>query len=152
MGTVRHACERARVLISLELDVELAEVESSLLERHLGACQTCVEYREQIRAFTDELRAAPQVDYRSNLAPVRRLPRRVPVRRIVHLSAAAVAMLTVGGTVGHSLADRDPPATTPGPVVTVVSVRNEPGIGSQAPLVSGPRPLPIGQRNAAADF
>ena len=150
MGHVRQTCERAHVWISLELDSELAEVESGLLDRHLAVCEECVAYRERARAFTAELRTAPAVPFRSNVSMLRRR-RHVPVKRIVHLAAAAVAMLTIGGTVGHSLADHSP-TVTPGPVVTVVSVRNEPGVGSQAPVISTRRALPLGQRNAAEDF
>jgi len=150
MGHVRQTCERAHVWISLELDGELAEVESGLLDRHLATCEECVGYRDRASAFTTELRAAPTVPFRSNVTMLRRR-RHIPVKRIVHLAAAAVAMLTIGGTVGHSLADRAP-RVTPGPVVTVVSVRNEPGVGSQAPVISIRRSLPLGQRNAAEDF
>jgi predicted anti-sigma-YlaC factor YlaD len=150
MGHVRQTCERAHVWISLELDNELAEVESGLLDRHLATCEECVAYRERTHAFTSELRASAALPFRSNVTLLRRR-RRVPARRIVHLAAAAVAMLTIGGTVGHSLADRNP-TVTPGPVVTVVSVRNEPGVGSQAPLATVRHSLPLGQKNAAEDF
>ena len=151
MGHVRQTCERAHVWISLELDGELAEVESGLLDRHLASCEECVGYRDRARTFTAELRTAAAVPFRSSRATPLRRRRHVPVKRIVHLAAAAVAMLTIGGTVGHSLADRNP-TVTPGPVVTVVSVRNEPPVGSQAPIVSVHRVLPLGQRNAAEDF
>ncbi|MFN8224041.1 MAG: hypothetical protein U0R50_12435 [Gaiellales bacterium] len=151
MGRLGHACERARVWISLELDDELAEVEAGLLARHLTSCETCVAYRGQVAGFTTELRVAPALAHTSNVVTIGRRSRRLPVRKLVHLSAAAAVIATIGGTVGHSLAKPET-RRVPGPVVTVITVRNQPGVGSQAPVTAAQRALPLGQRNAAADF
>jgi predicted anti-sigma-YlaC factor YlaD len=59
-----HLCERARSWASLRADGELSELESALLDAHLGRCLPCSAFARG----TDEIAAALQV------APLERPP------------------------------------------------------------------------------
>jgi anti-sigma factor RsiW len=53
-------CERAREWASLRLDGELSLLEEELLERHLGACESCAAFEAGMRETTELLRTAPE--------------------------------------------------------------------------------------------
>ena len=56
------ACERAAEWISLELDGELGFLERSVLHRHLARCEDCRSAGAAIDAFTQAIRAEPELE------------------------------------------------------------------------------------------
>jgi predicted anti-sigma-YlaC factor YlaD len=89
-------CERARAWASLRIDGELSELESALLDAHLGRCASC-------RTFA---RGATEVAAALRAAPLERPARRVLVpRRAGHSAlralqvAAAVAVVVSAGVI-----------------------------------------------------
>lgn len=53
-------CERARELVSLQLDGEISEIERLLVRRHLGRCDECTAFAESVQLATDTLRGSEQ--------------------------------------------------------------------------------------------
>ena len=98
--TRTRACDQARSLVSLRLDDELSELESALLEAHLGACEACREFSSETETATRKLRAAPL----ERLAHPIWLPtprRRAYLRGLQTAAAGAVAAAAVlAGVVG----------------------------------------------------
>jgi predicted anti-sigma-YlaC factor YlaD len=96
MGRVAQDCERARAWISAELDGELSEFESTLLQGHLHECRACGAFRTSAGTFTRELRQAPLEPLAHPIAvPGRRRivlqPLRVPA-----VAAMAVSIFALG--------------------------------------------------------
>jgi len=90
-------CDRTRERVSLELDGELSPYESSALERHLRRCPACAIFADNVRGYTELLRAASLEE-----APRFVLPRR---RRAMRLSVgvgAAVASTAAAALVALS--------------------------------------------------
>ena len=54
-----RGCSRAQAWASLELDGELSQLESVLLERHLERCAGCAVHVSDMRALAEALRTAP---------------------------------------------------------------------------------------------
>lgn len=54
-----RGCSRALAWASLELDGELSQLESVLLERHLERCAGCAAHVGEMRALASTLRTAP---------------------------------------------------------------------------------------------
>jgi predicted anti-sigma-YlaC factor YlaD len=96
-------CERARQWISLGADGELSPFEQALLASHLGRCEECSAFRDDVTAIARGLRSAPlERMSRPVDLPLRR---RMPLRRLqlgAATSAAAIALvaLALGGTLG----------------------------------------------------
>jgi predicted anti-sigma-YlaC factor YlaD len=109
-------CERARMWASLSLDGELSELERALLDAHLARCAPCAGFVEEVRAATQELRAAePELPGR----PIAVSGRRRLLRPIYVTSAAAALAFAVGlGAVVESIG-------TSGPRVVTVDVSSE---------------------------
>ena len=101
--TVRsRQCDRARELVSLELDGGLSSFSGTLLRRHLSRCTECREYAEVVRGATTLLRAAPLEPWSASL-PVARARRRLSARlpRVATVAAAAAVAafaFVTGGT------------------------------------------------------
>lgn len=90
-------CARARSWISHEVDGELSQLERLFLAAHLRRCIECSCFAEDVRAFTDLVRAAPLERPQRPLE----LPARRPARtRVVVRVALAVALVTVAGALG----------------------------------------------------
>ena len=53
-----RGCSRAQAWASLELDGEVSQLESVLLERHLERCAACAVHVTEMRALAEVLRAA----------------------------------------------------------------------------------------------
>lgn len=89
MSAALEICERVRALVSLDLDGELSELESAIVEAHLDDCRACRAHRARVATTTYVMRSAP-------LEPLPRpiqLPaRRRLVRPAVLSSAAAAAV------------------------------------------------------------
>jgi phage tail tape-measure protein len=109
-------CDRARAWISLRLDSELSEFESTLLGAHLLQCPSCRSFESDTAGFTTALRVAP-LERVSRLVDI---PRRRQTLRLVSAgtTAAAVAAvlvvltLSVGGSRSGSV-DRLRPFVQP---------------------------------------
>jgi len=102
------ACERALQWVSLELDGELSEFESALLERHLERCGSCAASRAEIGGFTRLIRAAPLAVSSSGVTvPAPPSRRRSLARRAA--AAALVAAALGAGAGGFALTQRPAP-------------------------------------------
>lgn len=92
--TASAVCERAREQVSLSLDGELSQLEHRLLDAHVARCAACSAYAADVRAFTEQLRAAP-LESPSRPVVVRG-SRRVTLGRVQAVAAAALAFVAVG--------------------------------------------------------
>jgi predicted anti-sigma-YlaC factor YlaD len=111
-------CARARFWASLRLDGELSELESALLDAHLGRCADCREVVEGFASSTGVLRAERHVVPAPVTVAAPR-PRRNPVLGLVAAAVVVLAAL-VGGLV-HGTGSRAP-AAAPHAVAVVASV------------------------------
>jgi predicted anti-sigma-YlaC factor YlaD len=97
MDVISLMCERARRWSSLRVDDELSELESALLDAHLGGCHSC-------RAFaqgTETVAAALAVARLEEPAPFAlKVPRRRRARRILQSAAIATLVLVVAIAAG----------------------------------------------------
>lgn len=152
VGRPSRTCERARASISADLDGELSEVEEAMLRRHLRQCSSCSAFRVESRAFTDALRHVELEVYSVGFSPVtarRRWPGQV--RRVIPAVAAAVLFVTVGGTLGRMVGERNQaePATA---LANVRSISSSPPRASGTFVAARKPTLPLGQRSASEDF
>lgn len=153
VGRPSRSCEHARASISADLDGELSEVEQAMLRRHLRQCSGCSAFRVESRGFTDTLRHAQLEEYSVGFSLLTARRRRWPgqVRRVIPTVAAAVLFVTVGGTLGRAVGERNQAEPAP-------SIANVRSISSSPPRASGTfvavrKPsLPLGQRSASEDF
>jgi anti-sigma factor RsiW len=93
MESVPLLCERARRWASLRVDGELSELESALLDNHLGRCRSCSAFARGIEDVAAALAAAP-LERPAPLALV------LPKRRLTGAwlqSAAASALVVAAG-------------------------------------------------------
>lgn len=95
-------CDRARARISLDLDGELSEFETSLLDRHLRRCDACAAFASDARVATDLLRAAPLVP-----APQFWVARRIAATRVAARVAAATAVAAAAAIVAVTTVSLD---------------------------------------------
>ena len=143
------ACDRARSLISLEVDGELSEIGAQRLHLHLEECAACSAYRTDIQVLTSRLRQAP---LEAPAHGVRILARRRSVALVTRAqlgAAAALAVAVVGSAslVGSSLEQR---TDSPAGVQTAQSSLQGPGMVSTATLSMPPgRPFSL---TLGADF
>ena len=91
-------CDRAREWISRGLDHDLSEIERTLLKRHLGVCERCDAFHEDVTTFTTALRTA---ELEALSRPVE-LPRarRFAFRPLQAAAGLAVAAVGVGSLFG----------------------------------------------------
>jgi hypothetical protein len=87
-------CSRAREWSSLRLDAPLSEIESVLLEAHLGRCPNCRAFAQTVTCLTEMMRAAPPERARYTFQAPR--PRHAHFRgwRAASVAAAAAALAT----------------------------------------------------------
>jgi anti-sigma factor RsiW len=118
-------CERARGWSSLRVDGELSELESELLEAHLGRCHACRAFARDAAAVAAALSAAC-LERPAPLAVV--LPRRTQPRRVVRAAAAGcfvVIAAIVTGIAGSSAPDSSAAAAKPVAMVSALDTPNE---------------------------
>jgi predicted anti-sigma-YlaC factor YlaD len=89
----------------LELDGELSELETALLDAHLGRCVPCAAFARDVRAFSRALRAAPLERPAAVPAPPRVHGGGLRVLQ-VGAAAAAVAVAVGLGSLAGSLTSR----------------------------------------------
>ena len=136
-------CERARGWTSLALDGELSEFERALLTAHVERCAECARFAEELRGFTDELRAA---DHASLPRKVELPVRRRSLGRTVQVGAAAAVLAVAVGLGGLLTSSPAPTArNTPDRSAQLIALRSDPDellrvIQRQALLPLPPRP------------
>jgi predicted anti-sigma-YlaC factor YlaD len=114
-------CERACRWASLRVDGELSELESALLDDHLGRCRSCRAFARGVEDVAAAL-AAARLERPAPLALVFPRRSRRPLPRVrsaaaATLVAAAAIAAVVGGVAGHGQA-----AAAAKPVAMVSSV------------------------------
>jgi anti-sigma factor RsiW len=98
------ACDRFREQVSLSLDGELSQLERRMLDAHLARCASCSAFADDVRAFTEDLRAAPLERLRRPVVVQR--PRRIGTARLQIGIAAAFALAALG--LGTQLSTQGP--------------------------------------------
>jgi anti-sigma factor RsiW len=88
-----HLCDRARSWASLRADGELSDLESALLDAHLGRCSSCRTFARGTEEIAAALRAA-RLEMPAPFA-LRRQARRTGLRALQ--VAAAVAVVVTAG-------------------------------------------------------
>jgi len=84
-----HLCERARSWASLRADGELSDLESALLDSHLGRCSSCRTFARDTEEIAAMLRAA-RLETPAPFAPRLRQARRTGLRALQVAAAVAV--------------------------------------------------------------
>jgi predicted anti-sigma-YlaC factor YlaD len=84
-------CDRARRWSSLRADGELSELETALLDAHLGRCDGCRAFAREADGIAAALRAVAME--RLEQPVVVALPSRAPRVRAVQVAVAAVSVL-----------------------------------------------------------
>jgi predicted anti-sigma-YlaC factor YlaD len=87
-------CERARAWASLQTDGELSELESALLEAHLGRCEACRTFALEAAEVAAALRTAP-LEQPTPFVLVPRNARRASLRAL-QVAAAVVVVVSAG--------------------------------------------------------
>jgi anti-sigma factor RsiW len=118
------ACDRAREASSLRIDGELSEVETAMLDRHLGICAECADFDAGMRATTATLRSAAVERPSRTFAVPRRERARLSAGRRIALVAAAVVAATVAGTL---VEEAQPPARPAPPDIALTPYRSDEG-------------------------
>jgi predicted anti-sigma-YlaC factor YlaD len=111
-------CERARAWASLRTDGELSELESALLDAHLGRCEPCRTFAQDTEAVATTLRAA-HLERPAPLVLVSGRSRRNGVRAL-RLASAVAAVVAVG--IAGALSGPSGSAGAAKPVSMVASV------------------------------
>ncbi|MDQ2983143.1 MAG: zf-HC2 domain-containing protein [Actinomycetota bacterium] len=91
-----YACGRARELSSLEVDGELNQLDRIRLSVHLSRCVPCRQFRRDVHATTQALRAVPLEQLDHEVA----LPRRRQIRFRGMQVGVAAAMLVAATVIG----------------------------------------------------
>jgi predicted anti-sigma-YlaC factor YlaD len=94
MHAKSHLCERARGWSSLRTDGELSELESALLDAHLGRCEPCRTFARGAEAVAVALRSA-QLQPATPLVIAPRQARRTGLRAL-QVAAAVVVVVSAG--------------------------------------------------------
>jgi anti-sigma factor RsiW len=118
-------CERARGWSSLRVDDELSELESELLEAHLGRCGACREFARDAESVAAVLSTA-RLERPAPLAVV--VPRRAQRRRVLRAAAAGcfvVIAAIVTGIAGSSSPSSSDAAAKPVAMVSTLDTPNE---------------------------
>jgi hypothetical protein len=112
MHHTSHLCDRARAWASLRADSELSELESALLDAHLGRCPSCRTFALETVKVTSMLRAArlerpaPLVVVAARQAPRTGL-------RALQVAAAVSVVVTAGVIAAVSSPNRGAEAVKP---------------------------------------
>jgi len=105
-----HACDSAREQLSLQLDLELPELDRARLDAHLEECAACRSFGAEIGALTTTLRGWPLEEPRFTISiPHRRL---VSVRALQAGAAAAAVALVAGLSAVGGLTSREGTGTS----------------------------------------
>jgi anti-sigma factor RsiW len=94
-------CERAREWVSLKLDLELSELEASLLRAHLDRCADCAAHAAGVHAVTSELRSAALELPGRPVSVARPRGARMRALQVGAAAAALVAAVALGSVAGR---------------------------------------------------
>lgn len=99
------ACQRARYVAALAVDVEPSELDARALERHLEHCAECRTFTETVNGFTRDVRQTElhAIELRVTTDRPRRLTRLIPRST----PAAVIATAAVFGGVAFAVASHD---------------------------------------------
>jgi predicted anti-sigma-YlaC factor YlaD len=152
MDVISLMCERARRWSSLRVDGELSELESALLDAHLGGCHSC-------RAFaqgTESVAAALSVARLEEPAPFAlKVPRRRRARRVFRSAAVATLVLVaaiVAGIAGLGAHGGSARAVKPVAMVSTLDTPNELRQLRRAGLIQQGRVAPRNRRLPVESF
>jgi anti-sigma factor RsiW len=154
---VSGTCERARAWSSRQLDGELSELEAAMLHRHTERCESCAAFAAATARATWLLRQAALEPVASEFVVTRRRRRPRVLRTVSGLAAACVVIAMAGITVSREMRYQSQPVSPRSPIEQRLFTE-QPKLGSKAaPLDNLGLPLevaqlPVGQRNARADF
>ncbi len=111
-----RGCSRALAWASLELDGELSQLESVLLERHLERCASCDVHVREMRALAETLRVTPlEAPSEPVFVPARRRARtstfaaKVAVAATLALAAGGLGVLAGSMTGGPGAPEQQEP-------------------------------------------
>ena len=144
MNHSSQLCERARAWASLRADGELSELESALLDAHLGRCASCRAFAVGAEAVAETLRGVPLERPSVGLGPVRHAGAR-RAWRAAQLTAGLAVVVAAGMIASASrpsvpTADRAPSK----PVAMVAGIDSPDGLRElrRPGLVERPHMLP----------
>ncbi|HEV3407241.1 MAG TPA: zf-HC2 domain-containing protein [Gaiellaceae bacterium] len=123
-GSHAVVCDRAREASSLRIDGELSEVETAMLERHLGICGACADFDAGVRTTTATIRSAAVERPSRTFTVPRRERARLSAGRRLALVAAAVVAATIAGTL---VEEPRPPAPPAPPDIALTPYRSDEG-------------------------
>jgi ferric-dicitrate binding protein FerR (iron transport regulator) len=123
MSTTSQLCERAREWASLRADGELSELESALLDAHLGRCAPCRSFAGGAEDLTAALRAA-RLERPAPLALV--LPRRRPALKALQAVLATAFVVAAGVSAALVGVDRHASSISTAEPVAVVAAAESP--------------------------
>jgi len=150
--TLPERCERARAWASLRVDGELSELQSALLDAHLGRCSACREFAHGAEDLAAVL-ASARLERPARLELV--LPPRGRLRALgrTALAAGAVAAASVAATLtGVSIGDGTARASRPVAMVTAVDTPNELRALRRPLLVVSNRTIPRNRQDPGESF
>jgi predicted anti-sigma-YlaC factor YlaD len=152
MDVISLMCERARRWSSLRVDGELSELESALLDAHLGGCHSC-------RAFaqgTETVAAALAVTPLEEPTPFAfKVPRRRRARRVFQSAAVATLVLVAAiaaGLAGIGAHGSSARAVKPVVMVSTLDTPNELRQLRRAGLIQQGREAPRNRRVPVESF
>ncbi len=142
-----HLCERARAWASLRMDGELSELESALLEAHLGRCDACSTFAVGTERVAGALRAARL----ERPVPLVLAPRRVRHAglRALQVAAAVVVVVSAGIVAAVSGPSGTPAAAKPVSMVASVDSPDRLRELRRPALVTQWRPVPRNRQGEA---
>lgn len=125
MDVISLMCERARRWSSLRVDGELSQLESALLDAHLGGCHSCRAFAqgtESVAAVLATARLEEPAPFALNV------PRRRRARRVFQSVAVATVVLVallVAGLAGLGARGGSARAVKPVAMVSALDTPNE---------------------------
>ena len=144
MYPTSQLCERARAWASLRADSELSELESALLDAHLGRCNSCRAFAAGTESVAETLRAVPLERPSVALGPALHSGAR-RVWQALRLTAA-VAVVVAAGVIASASRPDLPPAerASSKPVAMVAGIDSPDGLRElrRPGLIDRPRILP----------
>lgn len=144
-------CERARSWSSLRADRELSELESALLDSHLGRCRSCRAFARGIEDVSAAL-AAARLERPAPLALI--LPRRRAHRAWLQSAAAAALLVVVAGLAAllGGVTRHGGPAEVKPVAMLQAESPNELRELRRATLIFQPRPVPRNRQDPGESY
>ena len=152
MELIPLLCERACRWASLRVDGELSELESALLDDHLGRCRSCRAFARGVEDVAAAL-AAARLERPAPLALV--LPRRQQPRPVLRSAAAATldpasaVAAVVGGVAGHG---QSASAAKPVAMLQAVDSPNELRALRRSSLIDAGRVIPRNRQTPGESY